>query len=149
MFAKIQNTSIVKYPYTREMLTQDWPNVSFPNNLDGVDLSDFGVITVKITEPPVVSNTQMVREIAPSMVKGVWTQTWEVVDAPPEMISEWVSNAWVRLRDKRNSLLVESDWTQLADSPVDDLAWARYRQELRDLPANTTDPFNPIWPTKP
>jgi hypothetical protein len=24
-----------------------------------------------------------------------------------------------------------------------------YRQALRDLPANTTDPENPVWPTAP
>ena len=27
--------------------------------------------------------------------------------------------------------------------------WATYRQALRDLPANTSDPANPTWPTKP
>jgi len=26
---------------------------------------------------------------------------------------------------------------------------AAYRQALRDLPANTTDPANPVWPVKP
>ena len=28
-------------------------------------------------------------------------------------------------------------------------AWKTYRQALRDLPANTSDPSNPTWPTKP
>ena len=27
--------------------------------------------------------------------------------------------------------------------------WMDYRQALRDLPANTVDPANPIWPVKP
>jgi len=27
--------------------------------------------------------------------------------------------------------------------------WMDYRQALRDLPANTTDPANPDWPVKP
>ena len=27
--------------------------------------------------------------------------------------------------------------------------WKTYRQSLRDLPANTSDPANPTWPTKP
>ena len=26
------------------------------------------------------------------------------------------------------------------------VAQTTYRQELRDLPANTTDPANPVWP---
>ena len=27
--------------------------------------------------------------------------------------------------------------------------WVTYRQTLRDLPANTSDPENPTWPTQP
>lgn len=40
-----------------------------------------------------------------------------------------------RLRNHRNRLLSESDWTQLDDAPVDRDAWKIYRQALRDLPA--------------
>jgi len=28
-------------------------------------------------------------------------------------------------------------------------AWLDYRQALRDLPANTTTPENPVWPQPP
>jgi hypothetical protein len=27
--------------------------------------------------------------------------------------------------------------------------WLIYRQELRDLPENTADTFNPVWPIQP
>ena len=53
------------------------------------------------------------------------------------------------LRAERNLKLSTSDWTQVADAPVNQQAWATYRQALRDLPASTTDPANPIWPSKP
>lgn len=53
------------------------------------------------------------------------------------------------MRSTRNQLLLTSDWTQVKDAPVDQDAWAKYRQELRDLPANTEDPRNPVWPTQP
>ena len=56
---------------------------------------------------------------------------------------------WAQLRANRNDLLVASDWTVLADSPTSTAAWKTYRQALRDLPANTTDPYNPVWPTPP
>lgn len=55
-------------------------------------------------------------------------------------------------RGGRDELLKASDWTQAADSPLSDAKkaeWATYRQQLRDLPANTTDPSNPTWPTPP
>lgn len=57
--------------------------------------------------------------------------------------------AWNNLRAERNRLLAESDWTVLADTPTPTAAWKTYRQALRDLPGNTTDPFNPVWPTPP
>ena len=52
------------------------------------------------------------------------------------------------LRDKRNRLLAETDYLALADATLTDEMRA-YRQALRDLPANTVDPANPVWPPKP
>ena len=52
------------------------------------------------------------------------------------------------LRKRRNQLLAETDYLALADATLTDEMRA-YRQALRDLPANTTDPANPVWPTKP
>lgn len=52
-------------------------------------------------------------------------------------------------RARRNALLAESDWTQLADAPVDSLAWANYRQALRDVPAQPGFPLNIVWPVAP
>jgi len=65
---------------------------------------------------------------------------------------QWVKDdesLWDDLRKARNQRLERCDWTQVPDAPVDQSAWAAYRQALRDLPANTTDPLNPPWPTKP
>lgn len=52
------------------------------------------------------------------------------------------------LRSKRNDLLAETDYLALADSTLTD-EMRTYRQALRDLPANTADPANPVWPEKP
>jgi hypothetical protein len=67
----------------------------------------------------------------------------------PGSTEEEIDSEWRMLRSSRNVLLSACDWTQIADAPVDDLAWAVYRQALRDLPSNTTDPFNPVWPEMP
>ena len=54
------------------------------------------------------------------------------------------------LRIERDRLLAESDWRDLPSYPsADQAAWRNYRQQLRDLPANTEDTSNPTWPTKP
>ena len=52
------------------------------------------------------------------------------------------------LRTRRNQLLAETDYLALVDSTLTDEMQA-YRQALRDLPANTVDPANPVFPTKP
>jgi len=73
-----------------------------------------------------------------------------VVDIPASTIEqEEIDRAWIDLRGSRDRRLQSTDWTQVPDAPVDSQAWATYRQALRDLPDNTEDPRNPVWPTKP
>ena len=66
--------------------------------------------------------------------------------------AEWASGetdrAWAEVRDQRDRLLAETDWWAVSDRTMTAEQIA-YRQELRDLPANTVDPLNVTWPTKP
>ena len=59
-----------------------------------------------------------------------------------------LEKSWSNLRKNRNQLLAETDWMANSDVTMSD-EWRTYRQALRDLPANTSDPANPVWPTKP
>lgn len=58
------------------------------------------------------------------------------------------ASALPNLRGTRDRLLAETDVYALSDRTLSDEMRA-YRQALRDLPANTSDPKNPTWPTKP
>lgn len=69
----------------------------------------------------------------------------ELQDAYDAAVS---AQALVDLRTKRNQLLAETDYLALDDSTLS-TDMRTYRQALRDLPANTSDPANPTWPTKP
>lgn len=40
---------------------------------------------------------------------------------------------WEQIKLWRNSELFATDWTQVADSPADKVAWATYRQQVRDV----------------
>ena len=67
----------------------------------------------------------------------------------------------IALRNIRNSLLTECDWTLLPSSPLStekQNEWKIYRQALRDLPTKATpkldsfgffDEESVTWPTKP
>jgi|TARA_B100000085_G_C18287875_1_gene408938 hypothetical protein len=55
------------------------------------------------------------------------------------------------LRTKRNQLLAATDWEIVKHKELGTTipaALKTYRQELRDLPANTSDPSNPTWPVR-
>jgi hypothetical protein len=56
---------------------------------------------------------------------------------------------WEIIRLKRNKLLDESDYTQVADFGGDKQAWTNYRQLLRDLPQTYKTPEEVVWPVKP
>ena len=65
------------------------------------------------------------------------------------------------LREERNKLIAETDWTQLKDISLDSIReknWKEYRQALRDLPNGSTPKLNSYggldmssvsWPDKP
>jgi hypothetical protein len=55
----------------------------------------------------------------------------------------------VKVRQTRAGLLEASDWTQVADAPVDKTAWATYRQALRDIPSQSGFPRSVTWPSTP
>ena len=67
----------------------------------------------------------------------------------------------ILLRDERNILLAQSDWTQLKDIDLDIIRernWKNYRQALRDLPSKSIPKLNDNgdldmssinWPDKP
>ena len=86
--------------------------------------------------------------------------TW--MDAPEGCTTDWVlengaivapptpstEELMFDLREQRNRLLAQTDYLALADSTLTD-EMRTYRQALRDLPANTSNPANVVWPTKP
>ena len=76
-----------------------------------------------------------------------WTYANGVFTAPAiEVTGEEKAES---ARKRRNTLLTQSDWTQVADAPVDKAAWATYRQALRDITLQDGFPHEIEWPQKP
>ena len=68
------------------------------------------------------------------------------------LTSRYDTEEWAALRAKRDELLAASDWVVVkAQEAGEDVpaAWVTYRTALRNLPAATSDPANPTWPTAP
>jgi hypothetical protein len=72
---------------------------------------------------------------------------WDIKEANFQALKD--SKLIENERFKRNQLLNNSDWTQVADAPVDKAVWATYRQALRDLTAQAGFPQNITWPDEP
>lgn len=70
-------------------------------------------------------------------------------DFPPVIALPPYDEAAEAVREQRNINLTKSDWTQVADAPVNKQAWATYRQSLRDIPSQPGFPWEVVWPVKP
>jgi hypothetical protein len=82
-------------------------------------------------------------------IDGQWYTKYSVADMSDEAKTSTDEQQAKNIRNQRDQLLKETDWTQLADSPVDKTVWATYRQALRDLPKETSFPWDMTWPTQP
>lgn len=82
-------------------------------------------------------------------IDGDWVYTVQVEDKTAEEIAADVQSVGAVVRATRNQLLSNTDWTQLADAPVDKEIWASYRQGLRDVPSQAGFPQDVTWPEQP
>ena len=79
---------------------------------------------------------------------GSYTATPRTTADLAERLAAATKDAEDNLRAERNQLLAETDYFALSDVTMT-ADMTTYRQALRDLPANTADVFNPVYPTKP
>ncbi len=146
-YLRIKNNEIV-YPYTIEDLKADHRNVTFPATLSEQTMIEFDLYEVRQTPKP-NDYTKNISEGTPILIDGVYYQNWEMEDASQSEIDLRIETKWIEIKDIRNELLQECDWTQLNDIPSETKSiWTTYRQELRDI-TNQTNPFNIVWPVKP
>lgn len=159
MYAKVQDQSIVQYPYTLAQLYAEHPNTSFPANMTAQQLADFGVVTVVVTgKPSHDSLTQDVVELTPvySQERSRWEQTWQVVAASAEEIAAREAAAKEANENQAKLLLQDSDWADLASVRNASLTphlvnagdFDTYRLALRTI---AIDPPVAVseWPSRP
>ncbi len=126
------------------------PSTSFPPQLTEELLNSFEADVIFEGPQPQTTRYQFAaRQGVIQMSDGKWYRNYVAIDMPDEAKTALNEQQAASVRDQRNRLLAESDWTQLADAPVDDLAWATYRQGLRDIPSQPGFPWDVDWPVKP
>jgi len=151
MFALIQDGAVKQYPYNFAQLKAANTNVSFPSTVSDATMAEYGAMRVYFSTPPELTDTQVPEEDPPvfSNEDLRWTQVLRVRDMTAEEITQRNDTQAAQVRTDRNALLSASDWTQVADAPVDKAAWATYRQSLRDISAQAGFPWTITWPIAP
>ena len=65
----------------------------------------------------------------------------------PDFQADPVAASATQVRARRDKLLAASDHMALADRITD--SWRKYRQALRDIPAQAGFPTSVTWPSEP
>ena len=82
-------------------------------------------------------------------IDGKWYTKYSVADMDDEAKTAKDAEQAKSVRTTRDEKLKDSDWSQVADAPVDKTVWATYRQELRDLTKQSGFPWEVTYPTQP
>jgi hypothetical protein len=143
----VENGQIIGRP---TQLPKNWANVSNFYLLDNQTLKEYGWYpyrfeAAQIGENQVYDGSDFIVE------ENEVVEYQKVRNKTQQEIQEETEGMWRAVRDRRNELLLECDWTQLPDSPLTNLKqteWQIYRQALRDI-TNQSDPFSINWPTEP
>ena len=86
------------------------------------------------------------------VVNGVRSQYTAEEEAQADADAEASDLDMGSVRPQRNTMLHDSDWTQLGDAALGDHTaeeWATHRQALRDLPAAYSRVSEVVWPLDP
>jgi hypothetical protein len=148
-YVQAQGDTFIRHIFDAEPTQWDEDNYCYVTRLTDEQVVHFGVHKKQIVTPPYHEPaTQSLEEGPALLIDGVWTQNYIVSDLSADESAAKVGAQWNVVRAERNRLLVESDWTQLPDAPVDAAVWATYRQALRDV-TTQANPFAIVWPESP
>ena len=125
-----------------------------PSKLTPEEATALGVFKLQLVTPPFHDSLSQTRTEGPALlVGGVWTQNWVIENMPVDEAAAYrvIKDAEqaASVRTSRTQMLNDSDWTQVADAPVDKAVWATYRQALRDVTAQSGFPWTITWPDAP
>lgn len=160
MYYNIKNNTIVSSLPANHIFTSSSIFIEYPIP-DGSTTGEFylwdlkyhiaeGFLPFAEIQPAFNENTEILipQEIIISEDQTSASRAWTVVPKTAEQLAAELHSAWQSIRDKRNALLAQSDWTQLNDVAANP-EWVLYRQNLRDIPEAFDTPDAVIFPDKP
>lgn len=145
---RLVNLQTLRYPLSIFDVRAENPQVSYPEPMIS---APEGYAEVLPSELPVYDkDTEKIEEVAPIQKDGKWYQAWKISALDKETLRKIREAKETSIRKQRDSLLRNSDWTQLADVNLTNKEeWNKYRQYLRDITNQAGFPDNVTWPTQP
>lgn len=146
-YVHVENGEIKGFPMP---LPKSWGNISNFDLLDDQSLRQYG--WYKYTFVPAQQTETNYTDGSTVVITEDGVIEYQLLkEKTEEQIQKEIESRWENIRSQRNVYLLESDWTQLEDSPL--LAqikeeWRVYRQALRDI-TNFATPDEVVWPEKP
>ena len=143
---------------TGEVLSQGqvrslYPNTSFPSQWTPALVEELGLDPVFESPTPTTTRYQTAfKDGVEQDAQGRWLWKWSISEMDDEAKAAMDAQQAEAVRSTRNTKIAQCDWTQLDDTPLSNskkLEWAAYRQELRDIPAQSGFPWDVAWPEKP
>lgn len=122
---------------------------SFPKTWTPELVAELGLEPVFETPAPTTTRYQTAFKDGVEQVNGKWVWKWSISEMDDEAKAAKDAAQATAVRADRDKRLADSDWTQVADAPVDQAAWATYRQSLRTLPEQAGFPWDVQWPAQP
>lgn len=143
----VQNGEVKGYP---RPLPEVWENISNFHVLDSETHRKYGWYPLRVVPSQKGENDVVVRQ--EFVLEENEVVQYEIIrPKTEEELQEEKNQKWDGIRMERHELLLQSDWTQMTDSPLTESKkeeWKEYRQALRDI-TNYPSPDEVIWPQKP
>lgn len=146
-YIQVKNGGVKGHPQT---LPKNWEDVSNFYLLEDDQLRSYGWYPVRFV--PVEKTDNNIVTGQSFVIEGNEVVQYEQIrEKTYSELEQETNNMWENVRNERNELLVQCDWTQISDSPLileKKNEWKIYRQELRDITLQENS-FSITWPDKP
>jgi len=126
-----------------------YPNTSFPQIINAETFNEFGATVILEGAQAQPTRYQVAFRDGVEQIDGQWFTKYSVAEIDDEAKTAKDAEQAKSVRQQRDEKLKDTDWTQVADAPVDKEAWATYRQALRDLTKESGFPWDMTWPEQP
>jgi hypothetical protein len=147
-----KTTSVV---ISEQELRESFPNTSLPAILDEATLASLDYDVLFEGAKVEATRYKYSMRSGEEKIGDKWFTKYILAPVFSQVEEETAYNAILdnsqanSIRELRDQMLTACDWTQTSDAKVDKMAWASYRQSLRDISSASGFPWDTAWPVTP